>query len=117
MRHCAWRLALAVGLLLVLPAPTSARSEPGAVGYVTSAPIPDWLGLATLEGREAIQLGDNCGLVVPGVNVVLDADGRLQAIDPLTGLQPQACTLVNDRHMSDVPCQTNPAGACDVAFS
>jgi hypothetical protein len=86
-------------------------------GYVTGAPAPDWLGLATLGGRDAIQLGDNCGGVAPGLNVIVDDAGELQIVDPLRVPQPGVCQVLNAVHVSDVPCATNPAGECDVAFS
>jgi hypothetical protein len=86
-------------------------------GYVTGAPVPEWLGLATLDGRDAIQLGDGCADVVPGVNVIIDDNGELQVIDPLSGPQAQQCEIVNRVHMSDVPCATGQLGTCDVAFS
>jgi hypothetical protein len=88
-----------------------------ASGYITSAPVPEWLGLATLGGRDAIQLGDGCGDVVPGVNVVMDDNGELRVIDPINGLDPLTCVVVNRVHMSDVPCATSRLGVCDVAFS
>ena len=87
------------------------------VGYVTGAPVPNWLGLATLAGRDAIQLGDGCQGVVPGVNVLVDADGALQVVDPVRGVQTGMCTLVQRVHMSDAPCAQNGVGVCDVAFS
>jgi hypothetical protein len=90
---------------------------PEQTGYVTGAPLRDWLGLATTGGRDAVQLGDGCAGVVPGVNVVLDQAGDLQVVDPVTGLNPEVCAVVFRRHISDVPCATNPAGLCDVAFS
>ena len=86
-------------------------------GYVTGAPVPNWLGLATLDGRDAIQLGDNCSMVAPGVNIIIDVEGELQIVDSLGGLQPDVCRIVNEVHMSDVPCATSPAGECDVAFA
>jgi hypothetical protein len=85
--------------------------------YVTGAPVPDWLGLASLEGRDAIQLGDHCDGVVPGVNVLLLDDGNLQLVDPLSGVRSEICVVVTHLHMSDVPCARNPTGACDVAYS
>ncbi len=89
----------------------------GVAGYVTGAPVPNWLGLATLGGRDAILLGDGCGDVVPGVNVLVDEDGALQIVDPVRGVQADMCTLVQRVHMSDAPCAQNGAGVCDVAFS
>ena len=86
-------------------------------GYVTGAPVPNWLGLATLGGRDAIQLGEGCEDVVPGVNVLVHEDGALQIVDPVRGAQADRCTLVQRVHMSDAPCAQNGAGVCDVAFS
>lgn len=89
---------------------------PEQSGYLTGAPVPDWLGLATPGGRDAIVFGDGCDTAAPGLNVViLDAD-HVQVVDPLTGPQPGACTLARRVRMSDVPCARNPAGLCDVAF-
>ena len=91
-------------------------SAPEQSGYLTGAPVPDWLGLATAGGRDAIVLGEGCGTAAPGVNVVImDAD-HVQLIDPLAGLWPGACTLARRVRMSDVPCAQNPDGLCDVAF-
>jgi hypothetical protein len=85
-------------------------------GYLTGAPVPDWLGLATTGGRDAIVLGDGCETATPGMNVViLDLD-HVQLVDPLAGPQPGACTLAERMHISDVPCARNPAGLCDVSF-
>ena len=89
---------------------------PEQSGYLTGAPVPDWIGLATTRGRDAIMLGDGCDAAVPGMNVeVLDPD-HLQLVDPLAGAEPGACTLSRRVHISDVPCALNPAGSCDVAY-
>jgi hypothetical protein len=86
-------------------------------GYVTGAPVPNWLGLATPEGRDAVQLADGCDSMSPGTNVIVYDDGALQALDPIRGPVAQVCAVVQRVHMSDVPCAQNAAGACDVAFS
>jgi hypothetical protein len=95
--------------------------EPDQTGYVTGTPISAWLGLATPDGRDAIQLADGCTAVVPGVNVVQrrleNVHVALQVVDPILGPQPEACEVIARRHMSDVPCARNPDGVCDVAFS
>ena len=89
---------------------------PEQSGYLTGAPVPDWIGLATTGGRDAVMLGNGCDAAVPGMNVVvLDAD-HLQLVDPLAGAVPGACTLARRVHMSDVPCARNPAESCDVAY-
>jgi hypothetical protein len=88
-----------------------------AAAYVTGAPVPNWLGLATSDGRDAIQLGDGCLGLTPGVNVLVDDDGSLRAVDPVTGPAPQSCVVVQRVHVSDMPCAQNPAGVCDVSFS
>jgi hypothetical protein len=92
-------------------------AAPDAYGYVTGAPVPEWLGLATLGGRDAIQLGDGCADVVPGVNVVLDDNGELQVVDPIHGVGATPCEVLQRVHMSDVPCATSRTGVCDVAYS
>jgi hypothetical protein len=102
---------MAAALVLV------SQSVPVMYGYVTNAPVPRWLGLATLGGRDAIQLGDGCATVVPGVNVLIEDNGELQVVDPIKGVQPTACVVVNRIHMSDTPCATSQVGVCDVAFS
>jgi hypothetical protein len=89
---------------------------PEQSGYLTGAPVPDWLGLATPRGRDAIVLGDGCETAAPGMNVVILDSEHVQVVDPLAGPQPGACTLAGWVHMSDVPCARNPAGLCDVAF-
>ncbi len=86
-------------------------------GYITGAPVPNWLGLATPAGRDAIQLAAGCAAVTHGVNVVVLDDSALQPVDPITGPAPQVCTIVQRVHVSDVPCALNPAGECDVAYS
>jgi hypothetical protein len=91
-------------------------SAPEQSGYLTGAPVPDWLGLATAAGRDAIVLGDGCGAAAPGMNVVILDSDHVQVVDPLTGPSPGACTLVARVHMSDLPCTRDPAGLCDVAF-
>jgi hypothetical protein len=90
---------------------------PDAYGYVTGAPVPQWLGLATLTGRDAIQLGEGCADVAPGVNVLLEDDNELQVVDPIKGVEPDTCEVVQRVHMSNVPCATSRLGVCDVAFS
>jgi hypothetical protein len=91
-------------------------SAPEQSAYLTGAPVPDWLGLATAGGRDAIVLGQGCEMAAPGVNVVvLDVD-HVQVVDPMVGALPAACTLVQRVHISDAPCARNPAGWCDVAF-
>jgi hypothetical protein len=109
--------ALVCALVLVVQAYVAFGVLPEQSGYVTGAPMLDWFGLATLGGRDAVQLADGCVGVKPGVNVVLDDSGDLQVMDPVVGLQPDQCVISRRVHMSDVPCATNPAGACDVAFS
>lgn len=104
-------------LVAVLQAYVASQVLPAESGYVTGAPVRDWLGLATINGRDAVQLGDGCAGVTPGVNVVVDDSGDLRVIDPLLGPQPDLCVVSSRQHVSDVPCATNPAGACDVAFS
>jgi hypothetical protein len=89
---------------------------PEQSGYLTGAPVPQWLGLATAGGRDAIVLDDGCGTAAPGINVVILDGSHLQLVDPLAGPQPGACTVSRRMHMSDVPCAHNPAGLCDVAF-
>ncbi len=85
-------------------------------GYLTGAPVPDWLGLATTDGRDAIVLGEGCETAAPGMNVfILDFD-HVQLVDPLAGPRPGACTLATRVHMSNTPCASNPVGLCDVAF-
>jgi hypothetical protein len=85
-------------------------------GYLTGAPVPDWVGLATPGGRDAIMLGEGCETAAPGVNVVMLDSDHVQVVDPFLGVLPVPCTLARRMHMSDVPCAHNPAGACDVAF-
>lgn len=93
-----------------------ATAAPEQSGYLTGAPVPDWLGLATDGGRDAIVLGEGCDTAAPGVNVVILDPEHVQLVDPLTGPWPGACTLAQRVRMSDVPCARNPDGLCDVAF-
>ena len=85
-------------------------------GYLTGAPVPDWLALATAVGRDAIVLGDGCDVAIPGMNVLMLDSDHVQLVDPLAGPLPGTCRLARRVHMSDVPCAHNPAGLCDVAF-
>jgi hypothetical protein len=85
-------------------------------GYLTGAPVPDWLGLATADGRDAVVLGEGCETAVAGMNVVLLDFDHVQVVDPLAGPQPGACSFVRRLRMSDMPCARNPSGLCDVAF-
>jgi len=85
-------------------------------GYLTGAPVPDWIGLATAGGRDAVVLGDGCDTASPGMNVVMLDSYHVQLVDPLSGREAGACRLASRVHMSDVPCALNPAGQCDVAF-
>ena len=85
-------------------------------GYLTGAPVPDWLALATAVGRDAVVLGDGCDVATPGMNVLMLDSDHLELVDPLVGPLPGACQLVRRLHMSDVPCAHNPQGQCDVAF-
>lgn len=91
-------------------------SGPEPSGYLTGAPVPDWIGLATAGGRDAVVLGDGCDTATPGMNVVMLDSHQVQLVDPLAGPLPGACRLASRVHMSDVPCAHNPAGQCDVAF-
>lgn len=91
-------------------------AAPELSGYLTGAPVPDWLGLATPGGRDAIILGYGCEMAAPGQNVIIVDANHLQVVDPLAGPRPGACTVATRLHMSDVPCARNPDGLCDVAF-
>jgi hypothetical protein len=51
------------------------------------------------------------------VNVVMEGDGELQVVDPIKGVEPDTCEVVQRVHVSDVPCATSRLGVCDVAFS
>jgi hypothetical protein len=106
-----WWLALA--LVLVVPAPTRADEERG---YLGGAPVDDWLALWTSDGVYAVQLGSGCDGVRAGLNVLIDGD-ELRVIDPLLGVQDQACQLTVRDKRGDVPCATNPDGVCDVAWT
>jgi hypothetical protein len=88
----------------------------GQSGYLTGAPVPGWLGLATDAGRDAVVPGAGCDSAAPGVNVVVLDPDHVQVVDPLAGLQPGTCALARRQHMSDSPCARNAAGLCDVAF-
>lgn len=85
-------------------------------GYLTGAPVPDWLGLATTSGRDAILLGDGCETATAGMNVIVLDSNHVQLVDPFHGPGPGSCTLVDRVHMSNVPCARDPASLCDVAF-
>jgi hypothetical protein len=63
-----------------------------------------------------VHLGDSCDGVDAGENVLVEGD-QLQVIDPLQGLQDQVGQLTTRVKWADVPCETNPDGICDVAWS
>jgi hypothetical protein len=93
-----------------------------AAGYVTADPDPsDRVDLATHDGRHALVLDDGCDGVEPGVNMLRSTDEAgglmLQVIDPILGLQDQACSVLERECMGDTPCGKNPAGECDMAWS
>lgn len=116
------KVAILAGTLVVVgAAPTASAGAGSEAAYVTGAPVPGWLGLATTEGRDAIELGDDCQNIEPGVNVVQlmsdPFDLTLQMVDPILGPQADRCVVVKRLHMSDTPCARDPAGSCDVAFS
>jgi hypothetical protein len=114
------RLLLLVVCIGGAPAAGHAQDVPPQTAYITGAPVPEFLGLATLGGRYAIELGTDCEAVVPGVNVIVSEtpdQPLLQVVDPIAGVQPQRCAINHRQHMSDVQCATNVAGACDVTFS
>ncbi len=93
------------------------RVAPEASGYVTGAPVTQWLGLATLDGCDAIQLGDGCANVVPGVNVVRHDGGELEVVDPIEGVAPDTCPVLEQVHISDVPCATSPSASSQASPS
>jgi hypothetical protein len=104
----------------VLAALAVAQEPLPQAAYVTAAPVPAVLGLATLNGRFAIRLEPGCESIVPGVNVLLvetPGDPWLQVVEPVHGVLPESCRVLHRQLMSDVPCGTNLDGACDVAFS
>jgi hypothetical protein len=105
----------------------------GQQAYVTANPArSDRLGLATQDGWYSIEPGEGCawlgpdagptgdpGVVQPGVNVLMHADGDalvLQVVDPLLGVQDAACPVAEWVRVSEQPCAKNPAGDCDVAY-
>ena len=116
------RAGLTLTVALLLTSAAVAAADGGQQAYVTFDPArSDRVGLATQDGRYALVLGDGCDGVAPGVNVLMSTDDAgglvLQVVDPILGLQDQACRVVDQKRMSDEPCRTNPAGACDVAWA
>jgi hypothetical protein len=103
-----WRVAATAVVLFA--------SAPEESGYLTGAPVPDMLGLATADGRHAIVLADGCETAAPGMNVMILDDDHVQVVDPLAGPLPGVCTLATRMRMSEVPCARNAEGLCDVAF-
>jgi hypothetical protein len=55
------------------------------------------------------------------VHVLMSSDEAgglvLQVVDPILGLQDQACSVLEQECMGDTPCGKNPPGECDVAWS
>ena len=89
---------------------------------MTADPDPsDRVDLATHDGRHALVLDDGCDGVEPGVNMLRSTDEAgglmLQVIDPILGLQDQACSVLERECMGDTPCGKNPPGECDMAWS
>jgi hypothetical protein len=106
--HSRWFSVAFLGVVLA--------SGVGQTGYFTGAPVPDWIGLATAGGRDAVVLGDGCDPAAPGMNVVVLDSDHVQLLDPLEGPLPGVCALATRLHLSDVPCAQDPRGRCDVAF-
>jgi hypothetical protein len=77
--------------------------------------------LTRQDGRYALPLGDGWDGIVPGVNVLMSSDEAgglvLQVVDPILGLQDQACGVLDQERMGNHPCGKNLAGECDVAWA
>jgi hypothetical protein len=120
-RTRSWRWFIWFGGVLLLSAGTAWAQDTPQQAYITGNPAnASWLGLATLHGRYAIQLGDACGDVVGGVNVLTRSDGAnltLQVVGPTRGMLELVCTIVNIVRTGETPCATNPDGLCDYAYS
>lgn len=118
-----------LGLWLMVAACVSALLGDLAAAYAQGEPQPaytmahpgkaDWLALATQDGRYEIALGTDpgCDGIAADMNVLASTDMS----SPTWSLQlpgsDQACTVVEWHWMGDLPCFTNPDGACDVAYS
>jgi hypothetical protein len=114
-------LAIATFLLFAFSTLTSAQVlDPmfPVASYTTADPInPDRLGLATPDGRFAIELmSDGCDWLAEGQPVDVYPN---YAMPPALGLSaPDAgapsCFVRVDGRMSATPCFTNTLGLCDV---
>ena len=116
------RAGLVLAFALVMTSSATAAADGGQQAYVTADPgRSDRVGLATQDGWYALVLGDGCDGIEPGVNVLMSTDDTgglvLQVVDPILGLQDQACSVLDQEHLGSEPCGKNPAGECDVAWS
>jgi hypothetical protein len=107
-------------LLVLLTELGEARADGLQQGYTVSAEAnPDSLGLVLPEGTWQIWLGDGCGYMRAGVNVMVDGTidaPQLQIVDPISGVRDQVCQVTRTFKRSDAGCVTNPDGVCDVAW-
>ena len=99
MGGCCETSGLVLAIAPVMTSSATAAADGGQQAYVRADPgRSDRVGLATQDGRYALVLGDGCDGVVPGVNVLMSTDDAgglvLKVIDPILGLQDQACRVV-----------------------
>lgn len=80
--------------------------------YTTADPVnPERLGLATMDGRYMVELGDGCEGIAADMNVTLI--GQTDDAAAITVDGTAICSLRIEQRMSDVPCFTID-DVCDV---
>jgi hypothetical protein len=96
---------------------TPPRTDGLEQGYTLLADsTQDGLGLGLQDGTWEVWLGDGCGDVVAGRNVLVDrASWTLQVVD-VYGPEGGTCQVMRSVQRNDVPCARNPDGVCDIGF-
>jgi hypothetical protein len=113
----AWAFALVIGFqhLVVAgaqEAPVLPTNEPQAA-YLLDHPInPDWLILATREGRWSITRLDDCAWAAGDMNVDLQSGYPLAREIDAVGQEPCAIGILSQVDVT--ACYTNELGECDV---
>jgi hypothetical protein len=115
-----WVAVIVAALFSLVPIAGHAQElDPQATeqAYTTADPInSDRLGLATLDGRYAIRLEDNCDGITVDQNVLIWPGAQLPpwltiAVDE----NSPRCLVTVEGRMDTHPCLQNADGACDVA--
>lgn len=111
------RLVLCAGLCLLgalWPSPAAAQPI-GIPAYTTAVLDSPEVVLVTPAGRFEIQLGLGCEDLIVGQNVeLLPGSGGVASI--ASPGSTYLCNVQVESRLSEDPCRTDDAGACDVRF-